>query len=221
MSAEIEINQNFAEDLPSTSLINNNHNNASLKNRSKTDSDHKVHFNIVEDGEKRQKSSFQRDIPNKQKISLESPSSPGFATRLSVAIRRSLRLGPKQRSTAVPSINKDEHRAFRFGGDDKNVRILIALEIVMWLLYLGIYQFHGSAKRALRHLFRNYRRTPIHDPTESKSPGPFNSIFKSIFKCARVCFLTIFKMLDNQLNRLLGDSVGSWVGSLRSRWILQ
>lgn len=176
MSAEIEINQNFAEDLPSTSLINN-HNNASLKNRSKTDSDHKVHFNIVNDGEKRQKSSFQRDIPNKQKISLESPSSPGFATRLSVAIRRSLRLGPKQRSTAVPSINKDEHRALRFG-DDKNVKVLLTLEVVMWLFYLGVYQFHGSAKRALRHLFRNYCRTPIHDPNESKSPGSFNSIFK-------------------------------------------
>ncbi|KAI6191394.1 hypothetical protein M3Y97_00223400 [Aphelenchoides bicaudatus] len=134
MSVEIEANQNCADELPSTSLLpSNNHNNAnstsSSRTRPKTDSNaepHKVHFNIAED-EKRHNSPFQRAVPSRQKTSTtESPSAipqnAGLATRLSLAIRRSLRLGPKQRSTADHKTSKEEHRSFR-SGDDKNASV--------------------------------------------------------------------------------------------------
>lgn len=132
MSVEIETNQNYNDDLASTSLLpstanSHNNTNSSTRSRLKTDSHnetHKVHFNIVEDGETRRSSPFQRAVPGRSKASAtEPPPSPqGLAARLSLAIRRSLRLGPKQRSTAAQSAAPAEHR-FR-SGDEKNVSLI-------------------------------------------------------------------------------------------------
>jgi hypothetical protein len=123
MSAETD-----TDELATTSLISTSANNNAAASRSRLKSDsqhtveqHKVHFNIAEDGEKRQKvSAFIRDVQPRQKSSTSNDSA-NLASRLSMAIRKSLRMGPKQRSTAVQSPTaKDEHRAFRFG-EDKNV----------------------------------------------------------------------------------------------------
>jgi hypothetical protein len=129
MSVEIETNQILNDDLASTSLLpsstanshNNANNSASTRSRrADSHNEHKVHFNIIEDGETRRSSPFQRAIPLRPKTAAIETPGTGIAARLSMAIRRSLRLGPKQRSTAGQSVSRDEHRPFR-SGDDKNV----------------------------------------------------------------------------------------------------
>jgi hypothetical protein len=128
MSVEIAtVRAEYSDDLASTSLISTsitNHNNANVSSakRSKNDShteQHKVHFDIIaEDGDKKQKisSNFVRAIPSPKN---QPAANVGLASRLSMAIRRSLRLGPKQRSTAV--VREDMHRGVLRFGEDKNV----------------------------------------------------------------------------------------------------
>lgn len=201
MSTKLDHLQSCPDDMASTSLLPATNHNNSLA--------HKVTFNIDEN-EKRSKSAFVRDIPSRQKLPTGDSSAPTtIAARLSLAIRRSLRLSPKQRSATTSqssATTKDEHRGFRFG-DDKNVKILfksnsMSLRCLLVLLICG-------KSHVIRHM----------EPLRS-----FNTCFKWIDKFRFVFYFDLcvnnfwmgefqnFKFVELKVKktvlRLLAD--GSW-----------
>ncbi|KAI6226973.1 Rab-GAP TBC domain-containing protein [Aphelenchoides besseyi] len=130
MSVETAIRLEDADDpVASTSLLSNssvNHNvnstyrSRSNKNEENKNDPHKVHFDVINENKKSTtvNPNFVRDSAVRRPP--ETLTSGGLASRLSLAIRRSLRLGPKQRTTVPrPIANREDARGFRFS-DDKN-----------------------------------------------------------------------------------------------------